>query len=218
MRVKTILCAATIVAAGIVPNAGFAAATAIATADLNIRTGPGPDYPVIGAIRYNEQATILGCIDGSLWCQVTYGGRQGWAYSRYLTTQVSGNTVILAERRAEVGVPTIRYETTAPGVTTGVAGGAITGALIGGPVGAAAGAITGAALGARIDPPADVDTYVTTNQIDPVYLDGEVVVGAGLPETVELRPVPNYQYRYVYVNRQPVLVEPDTRRIVYVYR
>ena len=61
-------------------------------------------------------------------------------------------------------------------------------------------------------------TYVVSNPVDPVYLDGEVVVGAGLPETVELRTIPDYEYRYVYVNRQPVLVEPDSRRIVYVYR
>ena len=61
-------------------------------------------------------------------------------------------------------------------------------------------------------------TYVTTNQVEPVYLDGEVVVGAGLPETVELREIPDYEYRYVYVNGQPVLVEPSSRRIVYVVR
>ena len=59
---------------------------------------------------------------------------------------------------------------------------------------------------------------MTSNPVDPIYLEGEVVVGAGLPETVQLRPVPDYNYRYVYVNRQPVLVDPTSRRIVYVYR
>lgn len=61
-------------------------------------------------------------------------------------------------------------------------------------------------------------TYIESNTIDPVYLDGEVVVGAALPETVEVREIPDYDYRYVYVNEQPVLVEPETRRIVYVLR
>ena len=61
-------------------------------------------------------------------------------------------------------------------------------------------------------------TYVRTNEVEPVYLDGEVVVGAGLPDTVEIRPIPEYDYNYVYVNRQPVLVEPESRRIVYVIR
>ena len=74
------------------------------------------------------------------------------------------------------------------------------------------------AAGTVIDPPERVRTYVTTNRVEPVYLDGEVVVGAGLPETVVLREIPDYEYRYVYVNGQPVLVEPCTRRIVYVMR
>ena len=54
--------------------------------------------------------------------------------------------------------------------------------------------------------------------MDPVYLEGEVVVGATLPETVELREIPDYEYRYVYVNGVPVLVEAETRQIVRIVR
>ena len=105
---------------------------------------------------------------------------------------------------------------------TGGVTGAVAGALIGGPVGAVvgggAGVIAGGAAGTIIDPPEQVRTYVSSNEGQPVYLDGEVVVGAGLPETVELRPIPDYEYQYVYVNGQPVLVEPSSRKIVYVMR
>jgi len=45
-----------------------------------------------------------------------------------------------------------------------------------------------------------------------------VVVGASLPQTVVLNNVPDYRYQYVYVNDTPVLVDPLTRRIVYVFR
>jgi hypothetical protein len=81
-----------------------------------------------------------------------------------------------------------------------------------------AGATAGGATGAAAEPPAEVRTFVTSNRVDPVYLEGEVVVGASLPETVVLREIPDYEYRYVNVNNQPVLVEPGTRRIVYVMR
>ena len=54
---------------------------------LNVRSGPGPQYPVIGAIPTNGQATVLGCIEGSLWCQVSIWRQQGWAYSKYLTAR-----------------------------------------------------------------------------------------------------------------------------------
>jgi hypothetical protein len=68
--------------------------------------------------------------------------------------------------------------------------------LIGGPIDAAAGAaiggaaggVSGAATGAVVDainPPDQVTTYVRSNSVDPVYLEGEVGVGAGLPETVQ---------------------------------
>jgi hypothetical protein len=39
-----------------------------------------------------------------------------------------------------------------------------------------------------------------------------------LPADVALQPVPDYEYQYAYVNRVPVLVQPQTRRIVYIYR
>jgi hypothetical protein len=184
---------------------------ATALTDLNIRSGPGPEYPVIGFIQAQDPVSMVGCIEGSLWCQITHKGKEGWAYSQYLATQSAGNRVIISERRPDVVVPTVTYNSTS-GATVVV--GAVTGALVAGPVGAVVGGVAGAALG----PPQQVRTYVTSNPVDPIYLEGEVVVGAGLPETVQLRPVPDYNYRYVYVNRQPVLVDPTSRRIVYVYR
>ncbi|MFC6490409.1 DUF1236 domain-containing protein, partial [Nitratireductor sp. GCM10026969] len=84
-------------------------------------------------------------------------------------------------------------------------------------IGGAAGAVAGGAID-TVTPPREVVTYVEQNRVDPVYLEGEVVVGAGVPETVEMREIPDYDYRYVYVNGQPVLVEPESRRIVYVVR
>jgi hypothetical protein len=98
----------------------------------------------------------------------------------------------------------------------------VVGALIGGPLGAAIGgaigATGGATAGAIIDPPEVARTYVISNPLDPIYLDGEVVIGAGVPETVTLQAIPDYDYQYVYINGQPVLVDPTTRQIVYVIR
>jgi hypothetical protein len=50
-----------------------------------------------------------------------------------------------------------------------------------------------------------------------VPYDGEVVVGATLPGDVVISQVPNYQYSYVRINDRPMLVDPQSRRIVYVY-
>ena len=197
-----------------------------ATTDLNVRSGPGPEYTVIGVIAADEQATLDGCAEASKWCRVTASGVQGWAYSDYLIGDNSGVEVVMTERPEEMGVPVVTYDREASGgeigAGAGAATGAVAGAIIGGPIGAAVGGIAGAATGgvagSIADPDPRVRTYIEQNPVDPVYLDGEVVVGAQLPETVTVREVPDYEYRYVYVNGQPVLVEPDTRRIVYIVR
>jgi len=195
-----------------------------ATTDLNVRAGPGPQHPVIGVLAAGQATTLRGCIEGSKWCSVAEAGGQGWVYSDYLTGNFDGQQVVVTERPAgslEV-VTAPSGEGGAEGAVVGGATGAVAGAIIGGPVGAAVGGVAGAtvggATGAAAEPPAEVRTFITSNRVDPVYLEGEVVVGASLPETVELREVPNYEYRYVNVNNQPVLVEPGTRRIVYVMR
>jgi uncharacterized protein YraI len=224
--------AAALMAAIALPGLALAQTAATATAELNVRSGPGPNYPVVGVISANGSVDVTGCLQGSKWCSVAHNGAQGWVYSDYLTADMSGSPVVLTEKYADVGVPVTTFEPSgaeagsAAGLTTGVAGGAVAGALIAGPIGAAvgavaggaAGAIAGGATGAVVDPPEPVRTYVTTQQAEPVYLEGEVVVGVGVPDTVQLQPVPDYQYQYAYINGQRVLVDPATRQIVYVVR
>ena len=125
------------------PLSGVALAetAATATTDLNIRSGPGPQYEIIGVVNANEGTTVKGCLEGSKWCTVTQEGKDGWVYSDYLTADLSGSAVVLTERYADVGVPVVTYEDSAAGegAAAGAATGAVAGALIGGPVGAAVG-------------------------------------------------------------------------------
>lgn len=108
--------------------------------------------------------------------------------------------------------------TTGGGAMGGAASGAIAGAVVGGPVGAVVGGMAGAVMG---DVSEDVltpetRTYVMENRTESVMIDG-VAVGAVVPETAPVQVLPNTQYQYVYVNDRPVLVEPETRKIVYIY-
>lgn len=200
-------------------------AMATASADLNIRSGPGPHYAAIGFVAAGDSTMVEGCLDGSKWCRVDYNGVQGWSYSDYLVADLSGQAVVLTERYPDMGLETVIYTddgSSGNAAVAGAASGAVAGALLGGPIGAAIGgtigAASGATAGAIIDPPETARAYVTTNPVDPVYLDGEVVIGAGVPDTITLQTIPDYDYRYVYINGQPVLVDPGTRQIVYVVR
>jgi len=198
---------------------GIAAADVIASAttDLNIRNGPGPEFAVVGVINANDTAAVTGCIAGSQWCSVSYNGIQGWSYSTYLTTDFGGQQIVLAEPPPVLALPTITYDGPSVAIPGAVAG-ATVGAIVGGPLGAAIGGAAGAVAGAAIDPPSTVRTFIASNPVQPIYLQGEVVVGATIPPTVEVIPVPQYRYAYVNVNGQPVLVDPATHRVVYIFR
>lgn len=65
--------------------------------------------------------------------------------------------------------------------------------------------------------PQDTITYVETNPVDPIVLEGELVAGEVIPRDVELIEVPDSpRYGYVYVQDRPVLVDRDSRAIVWV--
>ena len=210
MSIRTLsaaaLLAATAVAGQLFGSDAQAATTATAINALNIRSGPGPQYNVIGVINDKAQTTVTGCLQGSLWCQVIHNGKQGWAYSQYLTMDRSGQTVVIA--REPSSVPVVTYQAPAGTVETVGAAPALAGTIV---------EPAGAPLVIQ-PPPAPVGSYVVSHPIDPTYLGGEVVVGAALPPSVALQAVPDYEYQYAYVNRMPVLVEPSSRRIVYIYR
>ncbi|MER0236981.1 DUF1236 domain-containing protein [Fulvimarina sp. MAC8] len=207
--------------AALLATPSMAQSAVTSTTDLNVRAGPGSNYEIVGVIPTGEAATFDGCTEAGSWCRVTVNGTQGWAAAQYLTTDVQGEQVVVVERRqaAPEAVPTVTYEDDGgTGEVAGAAAGATIGALVGGPVGAAVGGGVGLAAGAALNPPDARVEYVRSNPVDPVYLEGETVVGAGIPENVQLNAVPEYEYEYANVNGQQVLVDPNTRQIVYIVR
>ncbi|OHV90170.1 DUF1236 domain-containing protein [Mesorhizobium sp. ORS 3428] len=172
-----------------------------AVTDLNVRAGPGPQYPVIGVLAAGQSATLRGCIENSKWCTIAEAGGNGWVYSDYVTADFGGTRVIVTRRPADARIAVVAPP--ADDVYTQDYTGSI---------------IASEPIEPIVRPPAEVGTYIATHRVEPVYLEGEVVTGAVLPDTVELSEIPDYNYRYVYVNNQPALVDPGTRRIVYVMR
>ncbi len=192
---------------------------ATAFTDLNLRAGPGPQYEVVGVISGSDKVDVTGCLETSNWCEVSYNGTTGWAFGDYLSAPVEGEPVAVYENRKVLEVTTIdNDEEIAKNVTGTAVVGGIVGALVGGPVGAAAGIVAGSATGAVATPPESVTTYVVTNQLEPIYLDGEVIVGSGLPESVEIAQIPDSEYGYVYVNGVRAVVDPADRTVIYIVR
>ena len=198
------------------------AATATATQDLNLRSGPGTEYPVQTVIAARSGVNVEGCIAGADWCQVTYEGRQGWASSSYLEGLAVPAPVIAFNGGAQVVAtgPVVEIATGEPrAVKLDDKRTAYYPApklrLI--PAGVDASGNPVVAVPSIAAQP-QIVTYVEQNPVAPIYLDGELVVGAGVPQDVTLYPVPEASYQYVNLNDHIVLVEPEGRRIVQVIR
>lgn len=225
----------------ILATAALAAAPALAdttvrpTVDLNVRSGAGSSFGVVGSIPAGTDATAAGCATSG-WCQVSHDGTTGWAYGEYLQATVDGKTVTLLPDPAAAGVAVIEAEVAPPPAEAPTTGTATTGTAAPGTPGsgvATAGAPEADAPAATgslvvrsadgnivaIEPTSATQTYVQANTQPPVILDGEVVVGAGVPDTVTLYDIPDQpDLKYVTINGQVVLVSPSDRRIVYIYR
>lgn len=204
-----------VIAGLVLTSTAFAQTTATAWTELNLRAGPGPTYEIIAVIPTAQSVNVDGCLEASNWCRVSYNEMSGWAAGDYLTDTTAQPIVV---NREQLEVKTITYEKAQDGVIGGGATGAVAGAIVGGPVGAIIGAAVGMTLGDAATPEERVTTYVRSNPVEPIYLDGEVVVGAGIPETVQLSDVPESDYYYAYINGVPVLVEREQRRVVYIVR
>jgi hypothetical protein len=153
----------------------------------------------------NAPAAIAGCISDYTWCGVALGGVTGWASAEYLVTDAGGKPTNLQVSGAQLGIPIV--------VATGV------GAVVATPpVGAMVAVPPTVGVVEPVIPAPEVLSYVTAQPIQPVIVNGEVMVGATLPAAVPVYPVPASPYVYSYVNGQRVLVEPAARKIVYVVR
>jgi hypothetical protein len=141
MKRPTILLLAGSVLAGVMASTPALALKAFATAHLNIRTGPGEQFPIAGEMKWESHGV-----------------------------------------------------------------GAVT------PVPA------GTALIEAIAPEAAVIEYVKATPVAPVHVTGEIVVGAILPAELVLYEVPSSPYQYAVVNTATVLVEPASRKVVYIAR
>lgn len=106
---RLILCASVAAAAIALPGAAMAAQPAFTTTDLNLRAGPGIDYPVVDTIPDGARVRIQGCIAGYNWCSVVWRGEYGWAQGDYLAALYRGERVVVIDEGPEIGLPIIGF-------------------------------------------------------------------------------------------------------------
>ena len=70
-----------VVVTGLTAGAAFAA---VATTNVNVRSGPGTSYSVVDQLFPGEAVAITGHSNG--WCSVAKPGPNGWVSCAYLST------------------------------------------------------------------------------------------------------------------------------------
>lgn len=197
----------------------MAETSATAMTDLNIRSGPGPIYQIIDVIPAEENVAVSGCIESANWCEVTLGDQTGWSYAPYLQMDEQEMTLNEAAQGESETVAMIEFDdqSSEAALVTGAAGAAV-GALIAGPVGAVAGGfLSTVAGGVAVQP--EVTVYATENPVEPVFVEGEVAVGATVPDTVTVYELPeNAEYAYLNINGDTVVIDNESRQIVKIVR
>lgn len=97
-------------AAGIAGLAMFAstaaafAAPAVATGNVNVRSGPSTQYQRVDTLKRGERVEVTSCRGG--WCFVEKRGPDGWVSSNYLNTRGGhgGGTVVRPGVNIEINI------------------------------------------------------------------------------------------------------------------
>lgn len=190
------------VVSGLLAAGPALAISGYSTAHLNLRSGPGTQYPVIGVMDYNVRSEITGCLADYSWCAVNVAGLSGWASAEYLVVDEGGSILGVQAQGSATGIPIVAAEGFAE-IVAGPAVGVVVGA--------------GGHVAAIIPEPAVIE-YIAATPVPAVAVTGEIVVGAVVPAAVQLYQVPGSVYGYAIINHSPVLVDVTSRAIVYIHR
>lgn len=94
-----------------VPGLAEAAVRGYSTANVNMRSGPGTNYPAVTVIPVGATLTIHGCLREVPWCDVSFARGRGWVAGRYVQAVYRQNRVYVEPRYYQgLGVPTIDFD------------------------------------------------------------------------------------------------------------
>lgn len=77
---------------------------------MNLRAGPGVDYPWIASLPPGTQAEIFGCLPEWSWCDVATQGLRGWVAGVGLQVLYDNQPEPLTGYGSEIGLPFIGFD------------------------------------------------------------------------------------------------------------
>jgi uncharacterized protein YraI len=79
------------------------------SANVNLRSGPGLDYPVVSVLPQWTGLQVMGCVNGYAWCDVQVGPDRGWIYAEYLQSMSNNEPVYVNDYAVQLGVPIVTF-------------------------------------------------------------------------------------------------------------
>lgn len=224
MNISKLTTAAAVSAMLVVPMAAEATEAKASTA-LNVRAAPTVFADINGVLDMNQNVTIEGCLEDVSWCKISSDDLTGWASGRYLTVATDAKAVPMldASGNAQIEFAVISEDDLTEAEDTAIAAaggtlGALAAFALGGPAAtiALSGVAGTVAADLAVEPAEETYVFVTANPVEPVFLDGEVVVGATVPDDIETYELPQEEFRYLNVNNNAVVVDAESNTIVAV--
>ena len=111
MRLDGVVRTAGLLLAGLTMLAAPAdAAQGIVTQNINMRAGPGIDYPLVAQLPQGTPAEIFGCLSDFGWCDVAVQDARGWVAGPGLQLLYDDRPEPLVGYGAVAGVPLVGFE------------------------------------------------------------------------------------------------------------
>jgi uncharacterized protein YraI len=85
------------------------AQNAYTTEFVNLRAGPGLDYPVVFEVPPSQPLDSYGCLSDWSWCDVSVGGYRGWMAGQFIAYAYENNYVPLYVYGPRYHVPIISF-------------------------------------------------------------------------------------------------------------
>ncbi|WP_322104314.1 SH3 domain-containing protein [Paraburkholderia sp. J41] len=87
----------------------FAQSQAFTSTTVNLYAGPAGDFPVVAQVPGGVSLTVMGCVSGYSWCDVSLPGLRGWIYGSYLSYPWQGQRVPVLSYGATIGLPIVTF-------------------------------------------------------------------------------------------------------------
>ena len=78
--------------------------------DVNLRAGPGTEYPVLVTVPTDAPITILGCLEDYTWCDTIFEENRGWMSSIYLAGYYDGEYYLLSDYAPDLGYQAVTFD------------------------------------------------------------------------------------------------------------